>query len=268
MLKVILTGGEPTLHPDLLAVIENLRAIGLGIELLSNGTNLTLETAKELKELGVARVRISLDGAVPKTHDRIRGIKGTWMKTIEGIKNCERSGLYTEVNTVVCKSNANEILDIYSLSKSLGVDRFYAEPLVGLGRGKSCGLSIKPEDYGTINDKLMRNANVKICENEGRKETGCGIGYVNAAIDVNGYLIPCPLMQALRAGNVKDNGIRKCWEDSAIMKKLRDGVVKHIEKCSKCNCKTICRGGCKARVYALTGRLDAPDAINCSFYGK
>ncbi|MFH0835214.1 MAG: radical SAM protein [Candidatus Micrarchaeota archaeon] len=266
VLKVIITGGEPTMHPQLVEIIGVMRAQGLGVELLSNGTRITPELARKLKGTDITKIRISLDGAKAETHDAIRGMKGAWEKTIQGIRNCKAAGIYTEVNMVVCNRNIGEITDVYDLCQQLGVDRFYSEAMVLLGRGKRCGLEITPAQYNEANAKLLKKANIQIAVHEGLKETSCGVGFLNAAVNVRGQLIPCPLLQELQAGDVKKNGIKARWEGSDVMKGLRASTWKNIEKCSACEHKLVCRSGCKARVFGMTGKLDESDSVNCALY--
>jgi len=117
---IILTGGEPLLRPDLLEIARRVRELGMRPVLATNGTLLTEELARELKEVGIARVSISLDGARPETHDAFRQVTGAFEGALRGIQILQKVGLPLQINTTVTARNLEELPQIHELAKKLG----------------------------------------------------------------------------------------------------------------------------------------------------
>jgi radical SAM protein with 4Fe4S-binding SPASM domain len=90
-----------------------------------------------MKSLGVDIMSVSLDGASPKTHDKLRGIPGTWTKTMEALQAAKQAGLKAQVNTTVMRSNINELPDLFHLAKENGTVAWEVFFLIRTGRGAS-----------------------------------------------------------------------------------------------------------------------------------
>ncbi len=134
---IAFSGGEPTLRPDILTLIEHARARGIYVAIATNATTLTrLETVKRFKEAGLSFVQISLDGIDPQTHDSFRGVQGAYERTIAGIKNCVNEGLFVEIAMTVTHYNLSEVPGVINLSQELGAKWFMAYNFVPIGRGK------------------------------------------------------------------------------------------------------------------------------------
>ena len=91
----MISGGEPLIHPDYFTVLDYMVSKGMHVATATNGTMLTKEFAKKLKDHGLAYIEISLDSVDPARHDEFRGGKGCWEKTVQGIKNAVEAGIFT-----------------------------------------------------------------------------------------------------------------------------------------------------------------------------
>ena len=80
---------------------------------------------------------LSLDGATPETHDRLRGVKGTWLETIRILRLATDVGLRTQINTTVMRSNIRELADIFHVAKMNGAVAWEVFFLIRTGRGSS-----------------------------------------------------------------------------------------------------------------------------------
>lgn len=120
--KIHITGGEPTLYPDLPALIEYMTNRGLRVNMTTNGTLLTKERARALCAAGLSNVNISLDSPVRQLHDRVRGVKGAWKKTVRGTTYLQRylkkGGL--RINTVVGRRNYASLAPMPDFAADLG----------------------------------------------------------------------------------------------------------------------------------------------------
>ena len=82
---------------------------GLRVTLTPSGTPLLTHTAvRRLEEAGLARLAISLDGSVAATHDRFRGVNGSFVWTLIGIQYPHEAGLPVQVNTTVTRHNLHD----------------------------------------------------------------------------------------------------------------------------------------------------------------
>ena len=73
----VLTGGGPIKRPDLFDLIGHARSAGVRVSLTPSATPLlTKEIVVRLKEAGLARLAVSMDGASPETHNVFRGTPG------------------------------------------------------------------------------------------------------------------------------------------------------------------------------------------------
>ncbi|MCD6445188.1 radical SAM protein [Candidatus Bathyarchaeota archaeon] len=129
------SGGEPLSRKDFFELAAYAKKKIPYISVASNGTLITKDNAKLLKDAGVDYVEISLDGASPQVHDEFRGIPGAFERTLNGIKNCVEEGIDTCIATVVHRDNITEVEKIIGLAKELGV-RFMHFNYIPTGRAK------------------------------------------------------------------------------------------------------------------------------------
>jgi len=119
--KVHFSGGEVFLHPDIFRILEQAVSCGFQVNLTSNGTLLDKEKIKHLVAIGVHRITLSLDGAVASTHDAVRGVDGSYKKTVKSIRRITEKGkkIRLGINTVACRANWHELDAIHNLLHSI-----------------------------------------------------------------------------------------------------------------------------------------------------
>ena len=153
----MLSGGEPLLHPDFFPILEKLASRKMHASAASNATMITPDFAKKLKDTGLGYIEISLDSIIPEKHDDFRGMKGTWGKTVEGIKNCLDAGIFTAISTVFTKNTLDEVDAMVDFAASLGVHRFIHFNFVPTGRGPNItDQDLSPEERETVLIKLFK----------------------------------------------------------------------------------------------------------------
>jgi len=130
------SGGEPLAREDFFDIVSYAKKRIPYLSLASNGTLITKDNAKRLRDAGIDYVEISLDGASAATHDWFRGIPGAFERTMEGIKNCIEEGIDTCIATVIHRQNIAEIEKILNLADELGV-RFMHFNYIPTGRAKA-----------------------------------------------------------------------------------------------------------------------------------
>ena len=133
---VILTGGEPLLREDIFDLARSGTERGLRMVMAPNGTLIDGEKALRIKESGIQRVSISLDGATPETHDRFRRVEGAFAGALRGIEHLKKVGMEFQINTTVTRGNCEELPEILDLAVRLGAAAHHMFLLVPTGRGK------------------------------------------------------------------------------------------------------------------------------------
>lgn len=129
--KIHLSGGEPTLYPDLAALIAHTSSRGLRVTMTTNATLLTRPRAEALADAGLHAANISLDSPDPRLHDRIRGVKGAWKRTLKGFRALRRELKKGKlrINSVVGRLNYASLVDLPALAAELGADSLNLIPL-------------------------------------------------------------------------------------------------------------------------------------------
>ena len=101
----VLTGGDPIKRPDLFELIAHARKVGVRVSLTPSATPLlTREIVFRLKDAGLARLAVSLDGASAKTHDAFRGMAGSFARTLDAIRWANEVGLPVQINTTFSRT--------------------------------------------------------------------------------------------------------------------------------------------------------------------
>ena len=125
------------MRPDIYDAIERANRSGMLCTIASNGTLMTKEVVRKLKEAGIHRVEIGYDGCRPETHDFLRNQPWAFKQTIEGIRNCMEEGFDEVCATMTMHSgNVDELEETVDIAEELGVNRFYLNRLIPDGRGK------------------------------------------------------------------------------------------------------------------------------------
>lgn len=121
-----LTGGEPTLHAQILNIVDLARTIGYTtIQLQSNGRMFRyVDFCRELAAAGVTEASPALHGSCAKIHDFLTDTPGSFKETACGIANLKKSGLKIIANTVITKPNTQDLPAIARLLTALGADQF------------------------------------------------------------------------------------------------------------------------------------------------
>ncbi len=107
---VILTGGEPTLHPELPRIAGYARDQGLHVRMITNGWRLAdPDFARELAEAGLQHVHVSVYSVRPEVEAQLRGLPKTLDKAFAAVDNAYRFGLTVDVNCVINRLNADHL---------------------------------------------------------------------------------------------------------------------------------------------------------------
>ncbi len=136
VVTIAFSGGEPLMAPDIFEIFKYTAEKGMYVNVATNGTLITPEVARKMKESGVGYVEVSLDSPNPEEHDEFRGVKGAWKLAVQGIKNAKEAGLCTGIAYTVTKQNLPRVPEMVKLARDLGVCTMIFFNFVPVGRGK------------------------------------------------------------------------------------------------------------------------------------
>jgi radical SAM protein len=135
---LIITGGDPLMRDDVTEIISHAAEKGFRIAIAFSGTEkATEERLRELKEAGVARVAVSIDGSDEEKHDSFRGVRGTFRMSMKAIENAKKAGLPFQVNTTVTRENIDDLPNIARLCLESGAVMWDVFFVVPTGRAKA-----------------------------------------------------------------------------------------------------------------------------------
>jgi radical SAM protein with 4Fe4S-binding SPASM domain len=282
-----ITGGEPFLRKDLFEILEEMSARGFAIYLLTNGTLINIEKAKQLAKLGINGVQVSIEGP-EEIHDSIRG-NGSFAASCKGVSLLVKAGLRVTLNATLSEINAENFLDMVDITTGLGAQRLGFSRLVPSGRGlnlmnrmigraevREIYESIFGLDTGTLEivsgdpvASQMRNGPGIVDDCGAIATGGCAAGISGLTILPDGTVTPCRRLP-IPVGNVRRDSLREIWANSDILKQLRDRS-QYKGNCGSCRRWAVCRG-CRAIAFAYSLSRGKPDMlaedpqcfINCS----
>ncbi len=131
---LLFSGGEPTIRKDLLELMHYAKSKGMRVVISTNGTLITEEKAKQFAEVGLSYVGVSLDGS-RDTHDKFRGLKGSFDKALVGIRNSRDAGIKVGLRMTINKLNWQDIPEIFKVMREENIPRACFYHLVYTGRG-------------------------------------------------------------------------------------------------------------------------------------
>jgi MoaA/NifB/PqqE/SkfB family radical SAM enzyme len=221
---LVITGGEPTLHPDLPRIVQEARKMGLAVNITTNGTLLDRHY-EPLKKAGVSSLSFSIDGTAD-THDRLRGQKGAFERTWTQLVRARLDGMDCSVYFTVTRENVRELLPIYQKVQALG-SRFDFWPV-----NDAPALYLRPEDkeaweaavstIGATDPAVAAKAHYY--QKAFAYHTGLGgkmrcLGLVDQyGVTFKGELLPCCVWggEGLKVGNVFKTPLSTLWHSKSI----------------------------------------------------
>ncbi len=262
--RVVLTGGEPLIHPGLLDILAEAKKHRMAVRILTNGT-LLAERIEELSDLLDPRIdsfQVSIDGT-KEVHDAIRG-EGTFDKAMAGMRAAMERGYAVDVAYTVIPENRDAALSLYRSLKGIPVRSFRVAWGVSVGRLEH---SVSFSSFLDLVEALKHESeSVGIpVAYESRSELPvtpdsvytCPAGVSQVFISSTGDVYPCPLFRfpEFHMGNVRSSDLLSIWREGE-WHRLRRNLSG--TPCASCPLFLSCRGGCPARAYLVSGTVDAP----------
>lgn len=269
--RLHLAGGEPFLCADLPHLVATARGRGVGCRVLSNGTRVTPEQAKDLASAGVLGVQVSVEG-LEDSHDRIRGA-GSFARAIHGIRSLRAAGVQVTLAMTLHQGNRAD-LDALADLAAREADRFYVSRLVPLGRGADLGGMLAASTWGEVLKRLrrlqarlpipvaLRDPTVRplLAAPWHAKRSpvlaGCAAGWGTLTVESDGTLMPCRRM-GVAIGRLGEGSLQEVWDSHPLLAQLRDRDQLR-GACGRCDYRWVC-GGCRAFAVQLEGNALGAD---------
>jgi radical SAM protein len=290
MPTLILTGGDPLERQDLLPLIDEARRLGIDVSITPAATPaFTREVLQTLKDHGVTGLGLSLDGSTAQRHDAIRGIEGTFDRTLAAIGWAADLGMPLQVNTLVTAETAPDLPAVYELLRPLGLSRWSLFFLISVGRGAVLE-PLSPADgeefmrwvyrtsqeapfvvatteapsYRRVAMEVMREDGLtpeEIRRSRTARSFGVRDGHGIMFVSHVGEICPAGFLP-IPVGNVRTDSLVDVYRDAPLFRSLHD-PREFGGRCHHCQYQQQC-GGSRARAFSAFGDPLAEDPF-CTF---
>jgi radical SAM protein len=299
---LVLTGGDPLRRPDVAELVAYGTSLGLTVSMTPSGTGAATEARlAALRDAGLARLAVSLDGATEDVHDAFRRVRGSHRHTMRIIERARALGLPLQINTTVSRLTVTDLPSLAGQMEEFGVVLWALFFLIPVGRAQADqALSARDiEDVLCWAADLAAHAPFGVKTTEaphyhrvlagrsaapkpalaGPSSNGAArarpgrpdlIGRAGRAVtDGNGFVFidhvgnVCPSgFLPMPVGNVRRDDLVGLYRESPLFTALRD-PDRLGGRCGTCPYRATC-GGSRARAYAATGDAFAEDP-GCAF---
>lgn len=269
---LVLTGGDPMLRPDLEDLVAHAAGRGVRVALTPSATTrVTPDRLRALRRAGVGQVAVSLDGPDAATHDAMRGVRGSFARTLRILRHAREAGFPVQVNTTLTAGGLGRLDAMAGRVATIRPALWSVFFLVPTGRGaRRDMLGAHAQERALrrlvrIRRRLAMPLKVTAAPAVRRVEAQMadeglappprppapvndGRGFMFVAHD--GSVAPSGFLP-LPAGNVRVDSAVDLYRDSPLFRALRD-PARLRGRCGSCGWRDVC-GGSRARAFALTG---------------
>lgn len=286
---LILSGGEPLLHPDIFEISKRAKDMGFYVGLSTNGTLINKDMINDIKAMNYDYVGISIDG-IGDIHDKFRRKQGAYDASINAIRLCRDNDIKIGIRYTITQDNATALPALLKLMHDEEIDKFYLSHLNYSGRGnrnrkddatfqmtrnaldlifETCWQDIEngiKTEYVTGNNDAdgvyllhwVEKNHPEMAEHIKTKlqQWGGNSSGVNVAnIDNLGDVHPDTYWWHYSLGNVKERPFSEIWMDTSdpMMKELKKSPRNISGRCHQCAFFNICGGNTRIRAMQLTG---------------
>lgn len=278
--EITLIGGEAYLRDDWTVLGRAIRDAGMTLSMVTGGRGMTPERARQAFEAGFQTASVSFEG-MEATHDRLRGVPGTFQNAIAALDNLRAAGVPVSVNTQIGRAGMTEVEALTELLMDHGIHSWQPSFTVPLGRAADDpDLLLEPYQMVEVMPMIARVArrmkarNVRLWPGNdvgyfGPYESlfrgtlprghmaSCGAGRAILGIEANGDLKGCLSLPSKEyvGGNVRDHRIQDLWERAPALRFTRQRNSGELwGYCRDCYYSDVCLGGCTMTCHVLAGR--------------
>jgi radical SAM protein with 4Fe4S-binding SPASM domain len=265
--KIIILGGEPTLHPQFFDVIEYINSNGMRAEIFTNGSKITENFAKKLYLNGVRTV-IKLNSFKPEIMKLLTGRSDSYQLAMQALQNLKKAGYpdkehFLAVSTIICKQNLEEMAELWTWLRNQNIEPYF-EIITPQGDAKeNKWLEVTPEQTEKIFREIAEIDRTKFNKKWKVQPPLLGAHCLrllySCLVDNKGFVKPCVGISE-PAGNVRNKSLADIIKESEIIQYLRDYRKRIKGPCSSCNKAEDCYG-CRGAAFQQTGDPLASDPL-------
>lgn len=280
-----LTGGEPTLHPEFLKIVDFLTAEGLDLSMETNATLLDRDWAKHLRaNTNLKRVSVSLDSPEAEQHDGFRGVRGAFSDAVRGIGHLVAVGLRPQIIMSVYRGNLDRIDGLIELAMKLGAVSVKFNPVTRSGRGAEMHRQGQGLDFdewlalihrirGPLQDQYSiplgamvppAMSTVKELLRYGGEGAGCHVRHILGLLGT-GEMALCGIgrnIPELCFGKLGKDSLREVWLNHPTLRRMREGLQGPFPGiCGDCLHAGRCMTHCLAQNFEANGQLVSPSPL-------
>ena len=292
---LILSGGEPLLHPDIFVISQHAKDMGFYVALSSNGTLISEQNIQQIANINYQYIGVSLDG-MEQTHDQFRKKQGSFADSIKGIRLCRQHGIKAGIRFTLTQDNVDDFPAMLKLMDDEDIDKFYLSHLNYGGRGnknrkndavfqmtrdvmdqlfEAC---VNWEKEGISREIVTGNndadavyflhwvkkhfpVQVKPIKAKLEQWGGNASGVNVANIDNLGNVHPDTFWWHYNLGNIKERPFSTIWQDKSdpLMAGLKQIPRPLKGRCGNCHYQKICNGNTRVRAHQTTNDFWAED---------
>jgi pyrroloquinoline quinone biosynthesis protein E len=274
VLQVHLSGGEPTLRPDLEQFVARLAKHGLYSNLITAGVNLSRDRVLALRDCGLDHVQLSVQSVRAAMAEKIGHYKGALAKKLELTAWIREAGLPLTINAPIHRHNIEETAEFVQFALDVGAERLEVANTQYYGWAARNKAALMPSyesvirQAGIVTEARARlrgvlNIDYVTPDYYARYPKPCMGGWAKDALNVTpaGRVLPCHAAESiteLHFENVRETPLAKIWYESPSFNSFR-GTDWMKEPCQSCDRKLVDYGGCRCQAFALTGDARATD---------
>ena len=262
---ILLGGGEPLVYKELPEVIRYIHSLGLQQYLFTNGTLITGDYARFLREHEVS-VIIKNNSRIPHVQDMLAGVPGSSAAIRRGLAFLQEAGypsadVMLGIQTVICRQNLEELPDMWRWARRHGVAPYF-EIITQQGRAKDHEeLAVPVPALKTLFEKLAAIDEEEFDVAWSSRPTiaafSCKRHLYSCLVNSRGFVQPCTGVD-MPVGNVREQSLSGILDASEIIRDLRNIYQKIEGPCRTCEHNSECYG-CRGNAYQMTGSYLATD---------
>ena len=286
---LILSGGEPLLHPDIFNISRRAKEMGFYVALSSNGTLISKDNIQQIAAINYQYIGVSLDG-IGTTHDAFRQQTGSFEASMQGIHLCQEHGIKAGVRFTLTQDNVQDFPAMLQLMEDEDLDKFYLSHLNYGGRGnknrsQDAFFSMTRAAMDLLFDKCLqwekqgKQREIVTGNNDADavyflhwvkqhfpeqashiqaqlEQWGGNASGVNVAnIDNLGHVHPDTFWWHYNLGNAQQRPFSEIWQDISdpLMAGLKQSPRPLKGRCGTCHYQAICNGNTRVRAQQVYG---------------
>lgn len=265
--KIILLGGEPMIYPGVMDILALIRTEGLSVELFTNGTGITAETARRLHDLGV-QVVLKMNSFKEAVQDELAGVKGAYQIIQAAFRNLTDAGFPAEghplaVSSIICRQNLAEIVPMWQWLRDRQITPYFE---IMTPQGNAVDNLHLDVELPVLQSLFMELAELDHARYGLKWEPQpplvgdrCLRHQFSCLVNAVGDVMPC-VGVTIAVGNVRERPLADILRDSEVI-----GDLRHYQKtihgpCAACEKAATCYG-CRGAAYQSTGDYLASDPL-------